>query len=102
MQSKIAAYRGCLLGMAVGDAMGYPVDKKSWDEICEDYGPNALLGYDLVNGSADITSHTQMAAFVCNGLLLGVIRGNPDKYSRFMAMSLREWAKSQQFRGTTE
>lgn len=102
MQSKIAAYRGCLLGMAVGDAMGYPVDKKSWDEICEDYGPNGLLGYDLVNGSADITSHTQMAAFVCNGLLLGVIRGNPDKYSRFMAMSLREWAKSQQFRGATE
>lgn len=102
MQNKIAAFRGCLLGMAVGDAMGYPVDKKSWDEICEDYGPNGLLGYDLVNGSADITSYTQLAAFVCNGLLLGAIRGNPEKYSRFMAMSLREWAKSQQFRGTTE
>lgn len=102
MEKKVAAYRGCLLGMAVGDAMGYTVDKKSWDEICEDYGPNGLLGYDLVNGSADITSYTQLAAFVCNGLLLGAIRGNPEKYSRYMAMSLREWAKSQQFRGTTE
>jgi ADP-ribosylglycohydrolase len=102
MQNKVSAYRGCLLGMAVGDAMGYPVDKKSWDEICEDYGPNGLLGYDLVNGSADITSYTQMAAFVCNGLLLGAIRGNPDKYSRFLALGLREWAKSQQFRGAAE
>lgn len=102
MQSKLAAYRGCLLGMAVGDAMGYPVDKKSWDEICEDYGPNGLLGYDLVNGSADITSYTQMAAFVCNGLLLGAIRGATEKYPRYMAMSLREWVKSQQFRGASE
>lgn len=102
MEKKVAAYRGCLLGMAVGDAMGYTVDKKSWDEICEDYGPNGLLGYDLVNGSADITSYTQLAAFVCNGLLLGAIRGNPEKYSRYMAMSLREWVKSQQFRGTAE
>ena len=102
MEKKIAASRGCLLGMAVGDAMGYPVDKKDWDEICEDYGPNGLLGYDLVNGSADITSYTQMAAFVCNGLLLGILRGNPEKLSRYIGMSLREWAKSQQFRGSSE
>ena len=39
-----------LLGMAVGDAMGYTVDSRSWQEIQEDYGPNGLLGYDLVNG----------------------------------------------------
>lgn len=102
MENKVAAYRGCLLGLAVGDAMGYTVDKKSWDEICEDYGPNGLLGYDLVNGCADITSYTQLASFVSNGLLLGAIRGNPGKYSRYMALSLREWAKSQQFRGSAE
>lgn len=102
MDNKITAYRGCLLGLAVGDAMGYTVDKKTWDEICRDYGPNGLLGYDLVNGCADITSYTQLAAFVCNGLLLGAIRGNPDYYSRYMALSLREWSKSQQFRGSAE
>lgn len=102
MDRKVSAYRGCLLGLAVGDAMGYTVDKKSWDEICEDYGPNGLLGYDLVNGSADITSYTQLAAFLSNGLLLGTIRGDPEKYSKYMALGLREWAKSQQFRGTAE
>ena len=44
MASRQSLYRGCLLGMAVGDAMGYTVDNKSWQEIREDYGPNGLLG----------------------------------------------------------
>lgn len=100
MDEKVAFYSGCLLGMAVGDAMGYTVDKKSWDEICEDYGPNGLLGYDLVNGCADITSYTQLPAFLCNGLLLGSIRGNPELYPKYMAAAMRDWVKSQQFRGT--
>ena len=30
MISKGGAYRGCLLGLAVGDAMGYSVDTKTW------------------------------------------------------------------------
>lgn len=102
MDRKESAVRGCLLGLAVGDAMGYPVDKKSWTEICEDYGPNGLLGYDLVNGTADITSYTQLAAFACNGLLLGTTRRKPEQFSKFLALSLREWARSQQFRGATE
>lgn len=102
MDQKVATYSGCLLGMAVGDAMGYTVDKKSWDEICQDYGPNGLLGYDLVNGCADITSYTQLPAFLCNGLLLGAIRGNPELYTRYMVLAMREWAKSQEFRGATE
>lgn len=97
MERKRSAWQGCLLGLAVGDAMGYPVDKKTWDEISEMYGPNGLLGYDLANGSADNTSYTQLASFVYNGLLLGAIRGNPEKYGKFIALSLREWAKSQQY-----
>lgn len=102
MEQKELAVRGCLLGLAVGDAMGYPIDKKSWTEICEAYGPNGLLGYDLVNGCADITSYTQLTAFVCNGLLLGTTRGHMDKLSKYIALSLREWAKSQQFRTSAE
>ena len=102
MEQKLSAYKGCLLGLAVGDAMGYPVDKKTWDEISGMYGPNGLLGYDLANGSADNTSYTQLAAFVYNGLLLGAIRGKPENYGKFIALSLRDWAKSQQFWGATE
>lgn len=94
--------RGCLLGLAVGDAMGYSVDNKSWEEICENYGPNGLLGYDLANGSADVTSYTQLAAFVCNGILLADTRRNVSVYGRYVSMAILEWAKSQQFRTKTE
>lgn len=98
MDQKTAAYRGCLLGLAVGDAMGCAVDKKSWDEICENYGPNGLLGYDLANGCAEITSYTQYPAFLCNSMLLGAMRGNPDLYGKYLTLGAREWAKSQQYR----
>ena len=97
------AYRGCLLGMAVGDAMGYTVDSRSWAEIQEDYGPNGLMGYDLVNGYAEITSYTQIAAFTCNGLLLGLTRGQMtgtmQPFVQYIALASREWACSQQHWG---
>ena len=35
--------------------MGYTVDSLSIQEIRQSYGPNGLLGYDLVNGYADGT-----------------------------------------------
>ena len=94
-----SSYRGCLLGMAVGDAMGYTVDNRSWQEIREDYGPNGLLGYDLVNGYADVTSYTQLAAFTCNGLLFGLTRGQMQgkmaPFIKYIGLSCREWAASQ-------
>ena len=102
MEEKENAFSGCLLGLAVGDAMGYPVDKKTWDEIEQMYGPNGLLGYDLANGNAEITSYTQLASFVCNSLLLGAIRQNPEKYGRYILLGLREWVKSQQPRVNPE
>ena len=91
------ACRGCLLGLAVGDAMGHAVDGKSWQEIQEDYGPGGLLGYDLVNDSAAGSAHTQVAAFVTNGLLLGITRGKPELYLRYINLSLREWARAQYY-----
>ena len=98
-----SAYRGCLLGLAVGDAMGYTVDSKTWPEIQEDYGPNGLLGYDLVNGYADVTSYTQLAAFTCNGLLLGLTRGQLQgkmaPFVKYVGLSHREWAASQRLWG---
>ena len=85
--------------MAVGDAMGYTVDSRSWAEIQEDYGPNGLLGYDLVNGYAEITSYTQLAAFTCNGLLLGLTRGQMlgkmAPFVKYIGLSSKEWAASQ-------
>ena len=99
MNSKRDAYRGCLLGLAIGDAMGYPVDTKTWPQIQEDYGPYGLMGYDLRNGYAEISSHTQIAAFSCNGLLLGLTRGQVygkmAPFVRYACLAQQEWAIGQ-------
>lgn len=101
MLSKQNQTRGVLLGLAVGDAMGHTVDSKSLSEICEDYGPNGLLGYDLVNGYADVTSYTQIAAFSANGLLFGLTRGQMTgkfaPFVRYIGVALKEWSRSQHY-----
>ena len=40
-------YRGCLLGGAAGDAMGYPVEFLSAAGIRARYGPAGITEYDL-------------------------------------------------------
>ena len=99
-------YRGCLLGMAVGDAMGHTVDSRTWPEIQEAYGPNGLLGYDLMNGYAEITSYTQLAAFTCNSLLIAITRGQLQgkmaPFVRYIAHAMKEWAAGQKPWGRPE
>ncbi|MEW5935298.1 MAG: ADP-ribosylglycohydrolase family protein, partial [Bacillota bacterium] len=38
-------YRGTLLGVAVGDALGAPIEFMRWDEIRARYGPEGVRGY---------------------------------------------------------
>lgn len=102
MERRIQAYTGCLLGLAAGDAMGYGVEHMTLEQIIREHGPNGLLGYDLVNGYAQITSHTQAAAYSCNGLLLGLtfgqMRGGMAPPVRYIAVALQEWARLQGYR----
>ena len=106
MKLRQAAFRGCLLGMAVGDAMGYPVDSLSLRDIRDNYGPNGLLGYDLANGYADVTSYTQLGAFTCNGLLIALTRGQMmgkmAPLVKYVGLSSREWMASQRPWGRRE
>ena len=102
MERRLDAYLGCLLGLAAGDAMGYGVDHMTLEQIHAQHGPNGLLGYDLLNGYAQITSYTQAAAYSCNGLLLGLtrgqMRGTMAPPVRYIAIALQEWARVQGYR----
>ena len=57
--------RGCLVGGAIGDALGYPVE--FWDEqkIIERYGDKGISEYSLdsKSGKALISDDTQMTLF---------------------------------------
>lgn len=85
VERRLSTYVGCLLGLAVGDGLGH--------------GPNRLNGYLPTSG------YTQLAAYACNGLLLGVTQGQLSGAMappvRYVAMALREWAAGQIWRRET-
>ena len=39
--------RGCLIGGAAGDALGYPVEFLDYDAIIKKYGPEGIRSYHL-------------------------------------------------------
>ena len=67
-----AHFAGCLLGGAVGDALGAPVEFLSLSEIRARFGPGGIHGfvpaYDRVGA---ITDDTQMTLFTAEGLIRG-------------------------------
>ena len=65
-----AAYRGCLLGGAVGDALGAPVEFDSWSHIQSRLGPRGVTGFEEAFGRRGaITDDTQMTLFTAEGLI---------------------------------
>lgn len=67
--------RGSLIGGAIGDALGYPVEFLSRKGILAKYGSDGITRYDLAsNGKAVVSDDTQMTLFTANGLLFGVTR----------------------------
>jgi len=67
--------RGTLLGSAVGDALGAPVDLLAGDEIREAYGAEGVV--DLVFGygrRGAVTHLTQLSLFTVDGLIRAQVR----------------------------
>lgn len=66
---------GCLVGGAVGDALGYAVEFSTLSEIIRKFGESGIKRYELDGGLARISDDTQMALFTANALLFGETRG---------------------------
>ncbi len=63
-------YRGCLLGGAIGDALGAAIEFESLAEIRHNHGPSGIQGYVPAYGrTGAITDDTQMTLFTAEGLL---------------------------------
>ena len=62
-------FKGCLVGGAAGDALGYAVEFKNENAIFSAYGPDGITRY--ANGRGLISDDTQMSMFTAAGLLLG-------------------------------
>lgn len=69
-------FRGCLLGGAVGDALGASVEFLSRAEILGRFGSEGITDYaPIYGGLGRITDDTQMTLFTAEGLLRGWVRG---------------------------
>lgn len=69
-------FRGCLLGGAVGDAIGACVEKMSLKQVRACFGPAGIRDYTPNYGRLGaVTWHTQMALFTGKGLLRADVRG---------------------------
>lgn len=70
-------FRGCLLGGAVGDALGWPVEFMRLAEIKKRYGERGIENLVLnADGKAEITDDTQLTLFTAEGLLRASTRRN--------------------------
>ncbi len=66
-------FTGCLLGGAVGDALGAPVEFHSIHAICSEYGSSGITDYAAAYGRRGvITDDTQMTLFTAEGLLRAI------------------------------
>ena len=94
--------RGCMVGGAVGDALGYSVEFLREEQIFSKYGTCGITEYDLdpTTGKALISDDTQMTLFTANGLLVGDTRGSMRgimaHYRAYTAMSYLDWLKTQE------
>jgi ADP-ribosyl-[dinitrogen reductase] hydrolase len=68
-------FRGCLLGGAVGDALGAPVEFSSRTTILNQFGPSGIRDYAPAYGrKGAITDDTQMTLFTAEGFIRAAVR----------------------------
>lgn len=98
MRSK-DLFRGCLIGGAVGDALGYAVEFWPDEEIFTRYGEKGITEYELTDGIAEISDDTQMTLFTATGLLSAAADGAcPDRIDAYrdrIRRSYRDWFRTQ-------
>lgn len=98
MRSK-DKFRGCLIGGAAGDALGYAVEFMEDADIFRKYGENGITDYELYKGTAQISDDTQMTLFTATGLLLGttrgMLRGIMGAYEDYIRHSYKDWYRTQ-------
>lgn len=86
--------RGSLIGGAIGDALGYPVEFMGSGEILVRYGSEGITRFELGHSDfALVSDDTQMTLFTANGLLNARKQGISLKYG--IARAYIEWYLTQ-------
>ncbi|MEU0032734.1 MULTISPECIES: ADP-ribosylglycohydrolase family protein [unclassified Streptomyces] len=97
--------RGTLLGTAVGDALGTPLDGLTLEEIRQEYGAEGLndlaVGHD---GRGTVTHLTQLTLFTLDGLVRAQVRRDTGAWHppTDLHRAYRRWAATQSDWGPDE
>lgn len=87
MKNNLNHYAGCLLGGALGDALGAPVETLTYREITKEYGRDGITELQCgIRGVAEITNDTQLTLFTAEGLL----RNECRRYQKNLEKDLRQ------------
>ena len=94
-------FSGCLLGGAVGDALGAPVEFLDRDEIVRAYGEQGIRDYAPAYGKLGaITDDTQMTLFTAEAMLSAhlsaALESHEPDFFRAGAGSYARWLMTQE------
>lgn len=97
---RVAAIQGCLLGGAIGDALGTPVSTNNWLQMQQKFGISGIHDFMPARGRAAgaISGKTQQMLFTADGILRAYMRSvsrglcNP---SSMIYRSLVRWLRTQ-------
>lgn len=67
--SLASRIHGCLLGGAIGDALGSAVESDGIDAIRARFGPAGLRGFEALDGDGAFADDTQLMLYTADGLL---------------------------------
>lgn len=84
MKHSFPYYYGAILGGAVGDALGAPIEFMSYEEIEAIMGPDGVRNFIMPQGQkyALITDDTQLTLFTAEGLLRSATRAHRKNQER--------------------
>jgi len=89
---------GCLLGGALGDALGFSVEFYSLEGILSAHGPDGVTELVLdQEGTARFSDDTQMTLFTLEGILHALAAGKPERgvLRTEVWLSYRDWLGTQ-------
>ncbi|MBA1334297.1 MAG: putative ADP-ribosylglycohydrolase [Firmicutes bacterium] len=100
MKNNNSHFRGCLLGGAIGDALGYTVEFMGIEQIKRRFGIDGItdLLCDKTSGKAIISDDTQMTIFTADGILWADMRGRERgicSYPACVFYSYQRWLYTQ-------
>jgi ADP-ribosylglycohydrolase len=103
--NRLDQVTGCLLGGAVGDALGAPVEFLEWPAIRSKFGQGGIVDFAPAYGiRGAITDDTQMMLFTAEGLLRAYVRGSSRGICHVPSVihhSLLRWLMTQDHQPST-